>query len=85
MMLFEADNEIQSRLELHQEYKNDIPEYFEALEIAHKSIQKQMELADVINDFWLDVEKNDTFSATLVYDLLNQFRHDYEGDEDGEE
>lgn len=40
MLLFEALGQIEERLKMSDEYKANVPEYFEALEIAKKSIEK---------------------------------------------
>jgi len=83
MLLFEAKAEIEERLKLNDEYKNDIPEYFEALEIAVKCIEAQERLADILNDFWADTNEDDMFSAKLTEDMLQGIRYDAKFDDDG--
>lgn len=83
MLLFEAKNEIDKRLEetMQTDYREHIPEYFEALEIASKAIDAQMRLADMLNDFWNDTKELDTFSARLTYELLSSIRFDWRDEE----
>lgn len=83
MILAEAKSQIDARLGLAEDYKANIPEYFEALEIASKCIEAQMRLSDVINEWWDDITEADSLSAMLVYDILKQFMYDAEFDDDG--
>lgn len=83
MLLFEAKAEIEERLKLNDEYKNDIPEYFAALEIAVRCIEAQERLADILNDFWADTNEDDMFSAKLTEDMLQGIRYDAKFDDDG--
>lgn len=83
MVLAEEKAQIDDRLTetLRRDYKHLIPEYYEALEIASKCIDAQMRLADVLNEFWDDAKPTDSFSGKLVYNILEQFRFDYEPDD----
>lgn len=83
MLLSEAKKEIDDRLELADDYKEHMPEYFEALEIASKCIEAQMRLADTLNDFSEQELDRDTYSARLCYDMLSSIRFDAKFDEDG--
>lgn len=79
MLLFEAKAEIDERLKLAEEsnYKEQIPEYIEALEIASKCIEKQIELADLLNDWEQtidqEIERGDMYSVSLCHDIVKQF------------
>lgn len=80
MLIFEAMNEIRGRLELKEEYKKQIPEYFEALEMAYKALEAQTRLADILNDFYAEDEekhKGDMYSRLLCLELLECCRFDY--------
>lgn len=82
MLIFEAQNEIKERLKLKPDFCKDIPEYFEALEMADKALEAQGRLSDLLNDFMQDSEehqKNDTYSWALVVEFLNSLRWDYTG------
>lgn len=81
MLLFEAKAELEERLRLQDEYVHEIPEYFEALEIASRCIDAQIRLADLLNDFTEREIEQDTYSAKLCYDILNQCRFDWTEDE----
>lgn len=83
MLLFEAKAQIDSRLTdaMRADYQKHIPEYFEALEIASKCIEAQGRLADMLNDFVADFRPEDSYSATLVLELLNEIRFDWKIDE----
>lgn len=81
MLLFEAKSQIDERLQ-KCDFKELIPDYIEALEIVSKCIEAQMRLADVLNDFFADCKETDTFSAKLIYDILEQFRFDFEEEQD---
>lgn len=83
MLLFEAKSQIDDRLELSEDYKCHIPEYFEALEIASKCIDAQIRLAELLNDFTERELKEDTYSAQLTYEMLSSIRFDAKFDEDG--
>lgn len=81
MLLFEAKAELEERLRLQDEYGHELPEYFEALEIASKCIDAQIRLADLLNDFTENELENDTYSAKLCYDILTQCRFDWVEDD----
>lgn len=85
MLIFEAKSIIESRLELKKDYGEHIPEYFEALEIAVKCMDKQIELIDTLNDWDIEteVERGDTYSAKLCHDIVRQFSIYAQFDEDG--
>lgn len=83
MLLLEAKAEINERLKMHDEYKEHIPEYFEALEIAVKCIEAQQRLCDMLNDFWIGLKEDDTFTARLTEDMLMGIRYDAKFDDDG--
>ena len=84
MLLFEAKHQIDARLDetLQKDYKEHIPEYFEALEIASRCIQAQMELSDVLNDW--DIKDDDRVSGLLCYEILEQFSIYHKEDEEDE-
>lgn len=74
MLIFEAIGEIQGRLNLRKDYENTIPEYFEALEMAKKALEKQLVLADYLESFMAEDEekhKDDRYSRALVLEFLN--------------
>lgn len=71
MLIFEAKNIIDERLKLNEDYKEHIPEYFNALEIASKALDAQLRLADMINDLSCDREGS-TYSQALVLEILNE-------------
>lgn len=75
MLIFEAKHEIDARLEHCQDLKENVPEYFEALEIASKCMQKQMDLIELLNDWDIETEskRGDTYSAMLCHDIVRQF------------
>lgn len=86
MLIFEAKSIIESRLELKKEYGQQIPDYFEALEIAVKCMDKQIELIDVLNDWDIEteIEQRATYSAKLCHDIVRQFSIYAKFDENGE-
>lgn len=80
MLMFEAKAQIDERLKLKDEYKAQIPEYIEALEIASKAIEAQIRLADLLNDFYAeddDKHKDDMYSRALTLELLESIKFDY--------
>lgn len=84
MLLFEAANEFKARLQIN-DYKDSIPEYYEAMEIAVKCIHAQIRLADLLNDFYCENEehhKNDMYSRKLCLQLLESFRFDKDCEDD---
>lgn len=86
MLLFEAKAELEERLRLQDEYGHEVPEYFEALQIASACIDAQIRLADILNSFTEKEIENDMYSANLCYDILNQCRFDWtEDDLEGKE
>lgn len=85
MLIFEAIFEIQERIKLKKDYGNNIPEYFEALELAKKALEKQLVLADYLESFASEDEekhKDDTYSRTLVMEFLNSLWLEYEDELD---
>lgn len=83
MLLFEAKAYIDERLALSDDYKEQIPEYFNSLEIASKSIEAQIRLSELLNSFFDDLSEEDSFSVDLVYEILSGIRFDAKFDEDG--
>lgn len=83
MLLFEARHQLQERIDIC-DFKEQIPEYIEALEIAVKCIDKQQELVDCLNDWDIETEiKNgDRYSAQLCHDIVRQFSIYNEDEED---
>lgn len=71
MLLMDAKAQIDARLTetTGKEYRESIPEYYEALEIASKCIGAQLVLADILNDW--EFKDVDTFSTPLVKELLD--------------
>lgn len=81
MLIFEAKAIIDSRLKFNEEYKDQIPEYFEALKMASKALEAQCRVADMIND--LNSDKADsTYSHDLVMDILAECTMEGKVDED---
>lgn len=76
MLLFEAKREFDERLEYCAEIKTNIPEYMEAMEIASKCIASQIRLSEILNDW--DGKEDDSYSDSIVKDILEQLRFDYE-------
>lgn len=75
MTLFECVEELESRLTpvMRKDYEKDIPEYFQALELALKCVEKQMELLDFINDFEANFNVNNRYSELAVDEMITQF------------
>lgn len=88
MLVYEAKEEIESRLTeaLKHDYAKDMPEYFQALEIAVKALDAQIRLIDTLNDWDIETEikRGDTYSASACHDIVRQFSI-YCKDEDEEE
>lgn len=83
MLLFEAKAQIDERLKI-TDYKEQIPEYYNALEIASKSIEAQIRLAELLNDFIATYNKENRYSEDVVIEFLNEIRFDYQEDEYGQ-
>lgn len=79
MLLMEAKAEIDARLteQMQKDYRKQIPWYFEALEIASKCIEKQMELCDQLNDMEqsLDIDSaaGVEYSVLEMYEALQEY------------
>lgn len=72
MILAEAKGIIDSRIELiESDYMDQIPEYYEALKIASRCIEKQFNLVEILDDLLLG-DKNDSYSRDLVIELLHE-------------
>lgn len=83
MFLFEAANEFKERLKL-DDLRENIPEYFEALEIAVKCIEAQYTVIDYLDAFNSENEeehRGDSYSRPLVMEFLNSCRFDYTDEE----
>lgn len=79
MILAEAKGIIDSRIDLiESDYKDQIPEYYEALKIASKCIEKQLDLVTILDELLLD-NKDDYYSNDLVIEIL----HDVYAGEEG--
>jgi len=79
MLLFEAAELFKSRL-ANNEYRDEIPEYYEAMEIAVKCIEAQYSIIDYLDAFNSEddeVHKGDMYSRMLVMEFLNSCRFDY--------
>lgn len=90
MLLFEAKEEIDRSMKFYRGDSRttlliDTEKHAEALEIASKCIQAQMELADILNDFTAAGPENDTFSGQFVCEMLDSVRFDRVEEEDGED
>lgn len=84
MLLCDAKAEIDARIEIiEKDFKDNIPDYLEALKIASRSIEAQIRLTDVLNDFFCGFAENDSISLKLAYGMLKQFSIFAEFDEDG--
>ena len=82
MFLREAKELIDDRIE-NCDFKEQIPDYIEALELASRCIEQQVRLCDMLNSFWDDVSKDDSFSASLMHGMLSQYSVCAKFDEDG--
>lgn len=51
--------------------------------MAIRCIEAQIRLSETLNDFWNETKEEDTFSASLVYEMLSEIRFDAKYDEDG--
>lgn len=77
MLIFEAKHQIDERIETYDngDLKGSCDEYVDALRIASASMQKQMDLIDLLNDW--DIEtgeaRGDRYSARLCHDIVRQF------------
>jgi len=82
MLLMDAKNEIDSRLSetIQRDYREHIPEYFDALEIARKCIEAQMRLADILNDWDAGFKEGDSLSYKLVEQILNEVWYEWTDD-----
>ena len=82
MLLHEAKELIDDRIE-NCDFKEEIPDYIEALELASRCIEQQMRLCDMLSSFWDDVSEDDSFSASLTHGILLQYSIYAKFDEDG--
>lgn len=85
MLLFEAKNEIDERIKHyeHSDLRQECKEYAEALRIASKSIEAQIRLSELLNEFLDGIKETDNFSTSLCYEMLSTIRFDAKFDEDG--
>ena len=82
MLLREAKELIDDRIK-NCDFKEQIPDYIEALELASRCIEQQARLCCMLNNFWDDVSKDDSFSASLMHGMLSQYSIYAKFDEDG--
>lgn len=83
MLLFEAAEQFKERLRI-EDLKENIPEYFEAMEIAVKCIEAQYTIIEYLQSFYDEDEekhKHDMYSRALVMEFLDSCRYDYDGEE----
>lgn len=78
MLIFEAHSIVENmlnNLKANGENIANEDELIEALEIANKSMQKQMDLIDLLNDWDIETEeaRGDRYSARLCHDIVRQF------------
>ena len=84
MLIFEAREELQSRVDLMNadcwfDGKDQIKE---AYEMAVKALEAQQRVCDLLNDFWDDTKPGDSYSAQLVYDIINSLHMDFVSEEE---
>lgn len=82
MLLFEARGILQGRID-HCDFKEQIPDYIEALEIAVKCIDAQMRLADIRNDLQT-IPEGSTFSQGVMNEVLEECSFEWKTEEEEE-
>lgn len=78
MLIFEALEEIKA-----MQVFSATKEQKEALEMAQKALEAQQRLCDMLNEFWIGLKEDDTFTARLTEDILLGIRWNAKFDEDG--
>lgn len=78
MLIFEALEEIKA-----MQVFSSTNEQKEALEMAQKALEAQQRLCDILNEFWIGLKEDDTFTARLTEDILMGIRWNAKFDEDG--
>lgn len=53
------------------DFKEQIPEYIQAMELAVKALEAQLTLMDVVNDILAHFKEEDSFSERLVLEILD--------------
>lgn len=80
-MIDKAISEIDERLKFSIDYGKHIPEYFDALVIAKKSMESQKRLIEILEEMKNACNESDSFSYGFVMETINELRWDWKVDE----